>query len=258
MSTQKPTIHPDWTKAERVSRHEKPSRRPSIDYFESKGDGGAAASTVAARSEFLDLVAEESPDLLIDLADDPYQRWLIMAERTICSGYLLTWREIEARCAWDDQAVMLRDAIIRWAHSYHLNWPWVYERAARTLSAWSLTSSNGNRTWFHPIQSERCLFSDSRRGDKNGEERLSSSKARFEAERRGGQRMPEIRASTGARPAGDHLRWLVLRVVKRHSKRKLAQDFGRNSKSITEGLQRAAALVKIGLPPVTTGRPKES
>jgi hypothetical protein len=98
---------------------------------------GEAVSIIAARNEFLSVVARRKPDVLKDLAGNPFEAFLKMYPQEWCY-YPHVFSYIFARRgeAFIPTAMALREALWDWADRYHLQDWWCIELALWTLFHW--------------------------------------------------------------------------------------------------------------------------
>ncbi len=238
---------------------------------------GAAGSRFLARGRFLQAVRRIVPDVLDDLAGEPYALYEQLAQATELPDRA-EWQEYLSATPDSDAALVpLRDNLQSWAQRWHLETDWCLERALDTLGFWHrwpgsylLQRKWGGRghAFWHALNAEERCFTFTHPGWEPTEDtRANAARAiRAEFKKRLSEYLDEIDhlarhrgyvPTPKKRVGDDHFDWLVMYQVQELSYPQIARRVCLERQSVTDGIKDAARLIDLPLrPPSPVGRPR--
>jgi hypothetical protein len=205
-----------------------------------------------ARALFLNAVERLYPEVLISLRANVFPLY---------NGERLGWGYIR-------KDTDLRSALTTWGNKFHLDYPWVYDEALRTLNVakqWGKWSNMNPIRWlgldigggWEPNLDDLSLTPNP--ATETLEQFLNRAKEAYE---QAVKRFEESGFSEdNKRALTDHLEWLAHLLVGSKSISKVAGENHRNRQTVTDGIKSACELLSIdyeALPKGEPGRPRKT
>ncbi len=236
--------------------------------------------TLHAQKEFFYAVEKHAPHVVQELAQKPLEAYRLFYETLPDEskefgaskryGFIGGWENVSHADEYTPpQRRNVRDTLLLWAESHHLESEWVCSAALNTLHWWCRGRCDGlfypvsamqsvpyepdfNLTIRHADLKLRTLEEEKRRFDEAYEQARDAYFAEAESRYEKWGKQAEVR-----RELRQHLEWLVFYQVHELSVPKLMKKYHRGRTTIYEGLQNAAALVSLKLQHRAGGRPRK-
>ena len=134
-------------KAGSVKERTKDSKRGLKDRIPDFQEPGAPGFRHTARSLFLDTIQQLVPEVVDELAGDPYTYYLPLRQLGVDHGQgvhgLQSWADLMECETGDPNVPRLQQSLRAWAERWHLTSPWCLDVAVMTLHVWEYPGYKG-------------------------------------------------------------------------------------------------------------------